>query len=103
VRTILLNAVINKTWDVMWQLDTMWIWTVVELNLAIVASSAPALKSFFHHCLVLPTASLYKRARTSGGTISGHGGEQRAENIMLVCTGTHEFKQANTEEIGRAI
>lgn len=47
VRTIHLNTVVNETYDVSWAMYPMWIWTVVELYIAIIAASAPALKPFF--------------------------------------------------------
>lgn len=103
MRTILLNMVINGTWDVLWELDRMWIWTTVELNLAIVAASAPALKSFFSHCLIQPATSLYKRARTPGGTISGDRDAHRLEDGTLVSDRGREAKGPKIEEIGRAI
>ena len=78
----------------------MWIWTIIELNLAIVAASAPALKSFFHQCLIQPTTSLYKRARTPSDTVSGDRNEHQMENGMLVCNGGKEGLKV---EIGRAV
>jgi hypothetical protein len=102
IRTILLNKVINGTWDVLWEVYTMWIWTIVELNVAIIAASAPALKSFFHHCLIQPTASLYKRARTPVGTISGDRDEHELENGGCAYQ-IRDSKGPKVEEIGRAI
>ncbi|ERF76276.1 hypothetical protein EPUS_04133 [Endocarpon pusillum Z07020] len=103
IRTILLNVVINRTWDPLWELDTMWIWTIVELNLAIVAASAPALKSFFQHCLIRPTASLYKRTRTPSGTTSGERDVYRMESGDLCECGEKEDKAVKIEDIGRAV
>lgn len=62
VRTILLNRVISKTYDVSWVLWENWIWTVLELNVAILAASAPALKPFFRRFLINPIASSGKQA-----------------------------------------
>lgn len=81
----------------------MWVWTMVELNLAIIAASAPALRSFFHHCLIQPTASLYKRARTPGGTISGDRDEHQMENGTFGYNRGKEGKAVSVEDIGRAI
>jgi hypothetical protein len=103
VRTILLNVVINRTWDPLWELDKMWIWTMVELNLAIVAASAPALRSFFHHCLVQPTASLYKRARTPGGTISAGRDERGRDHGRLINVDEKKDREPEAEDIGRAV
>lgn len=103
IRTILLNVVINRTWDHMWELDTMWIWTIVELNLAIVAASAPALKSFFQHCLIRPTASLYKRARTPSGTNSGERDVYRIGSGELCRCDEKEDKAVKIEDNGRAV
>jgi hypothetical protein len=98
-----LHIVISRTWDVMWELDTAWIWTIIELNLAIVAASAPALKSFFQHCLLKPTASLYKRARTPGLSVSADRDDHRQENGMLDYRGEKEDDAPRVEEIGRAL
>lgn len=103
IRTILLNVVINRTWDPLWELDTMWIWTIVELNLALVAASAPALKSFFQHCLMRPTASLYQRARTPSGTNSGERDVYRMESGELCNCGEKEGKAVKIEDVGRAV
>ncbi len=103
IRTILLNVVINRTWDPLWELDTMWIWTIVELNVAIVAASAPALKSFFQHCLIRPTASLYKRPRIPGGTVSSACDVYQMDNGALGTCGEKVYEAVKIEDIGRAV
>lgn len=57
VRTILLNKVINGTYDPIWYLWVYYIWAVIELTLAIVAASAPALKPFLRRFLIDPITS----------------------------------------------
>jgi hypothetical protein len=64
VRTVELVR-ISTAWDVMWKLYTVWIWTIIELDLAIMAASAPALKCFFQSSLVEPSVSLYRWAKSS--------------------------------------
>lgn len=103
IRTILLNVVINRTWDPLWELDTMWIWTMIELNVAIAAASAPALKSFFQHCLIRPTASLYKRVRSPSGTTSSARDAYQMDNGPLCNCGEKVDKSVKIEDIGRAV
>jgi hypothetical protein len=62
VRTILLDRVIAKTYDVSWTLWETWTWTVIELNVAILAASAPALKPFFRRFVIDPIASTSRQA-----------------------------------------
>ena len=100
VRTITLDIVTNQMWDVTWELDTGWIWTIIELNLAIIAASAPALKSFFQHCLIEPTISLYKRVRTPGWNIFCDDDGIRMENGLFGCIGEKEEKGPKTKKSG---
>lgn len=61
VRTVLLDRAIAQTYDVTWTLWEAWLWTVVELNVAILAASAPALKPFFRRFLIDPIVSSGKQ------------------------------------------
>ena len=61
-RTVLVDRVVAQTYDTSWVLWENWIWTVVELNVAILAASAPALKPFFRRFLIDPIASSSRRA-----------------------------------------
>ncbi len=57
VRAIFINHLINQTYDNTWYLWKFWLWSFVELYLAIIAASAPALKPFFRRFLVDPISS----------------------------------------------
>jgi hypothetical protein len=61
-RTISLNRVLNKTYDNTWALWENWIWTVLELNFAILAASGPALKPFFRRFLLHQMTGSERRA-----------------------------------------
>lgn len=98
-----MHILLNRTFDVMWELDTVWIWTVLELNLAIIAASAPALKVFFQQLLILPATSLYKRVRTPFATNSEHQDQADMEICMLANSYSEEDKHPPLEEIGRAL
>ncbi|KAL9108055.1 MAG: hypothetical protein Q9227_007161 [Pyrenula ochraceoflavens] len=67
IRTYYMNYLINGTFDVMWYLWIMYVWTMLELDLAIVAASAPALKPFFRRFLIEPLS-------TRGGRSNGRYG-----------------------------
>ncbi|KAJ9612608.1 hypothetical protein H2200_004205 [Cladophialophora chaetospira] len=48
VRVVILNQMLNVSFDFTWLLWEMWIVTVLEIYLAMFAASAPALKPFLH-------------------------------------------------------
>ena len=70
VRTYYLDYLINRSYDVLWYLYVMWVWTLFELYFAIIAASAPALKPFLRRYLVQHITSRYDYARSGseGGT-----------------------------------
>ena len=68
IRTIILDRVVSKTYDVTWTLWENWIWTVVELHVAIWAASAPALKPFFRRFLIDPIISSHRHASYAYGS-----------------------------------
>lgn len=57
IRTYTINYLINETYDSTWYLWKFWIWTLVEVYIAIMAASAPALKPLFLRFLVDPISS----------------------------------------------
>ena len=57
VRSYFIIYLMSKTYDNTWYLYKTWTWTVVELYVAIIAASAPALKPFFRRFLVEPLTS----------------------------------------------
>lgn len=76
VRTVLLDKVINRTFDVLWYLWTYYIWAIIELTLSIIAGSAPALKPFLRRFLIEPLTSRGGRSTPRYGygyTISSGG------------------------------
>jgi hypothetical protein len=70
-RTIYLYRTWNVDYDVAWEIDKTWIATIIELDLAIIAASAPALKVFVELSVIKPASSLYHRARSHYKTGSG--------------------------------
>ena len=91
-RTILVNIVINRSYDVSqclsssvfnahlfqftWVLWEVWIWVQVELYLALLAASAPALKPFLRRFLVEPMTS-------SGGRKTPGYGNQYGDRMEM--------------------
>ena len=53
-RTVILDYLINHTYDNSWWLYETWVWALVELFIAISAASAPALKPFFRKFFLDP-------------------------------------------------
>ena len=68
VRVVLMNRLLNESFDYTWLVWEMWIWSVVELYVAMFAASAPALKPFFHRFLVDSLNSLSKFSIRRGNT-----------------------------------
>jgi hypothetical protein len=108
VRTVKLNRVVRETYDSSWALWENWIWTVVELNVAILAASAPALKPFVRRFLVDPIISsgrqtpyAYDSRRRSSL------GQARAAGRFRWSNGTMTAPDSNmlldTEKIGIAL
>jgi hypothetical protein len=82
IRTILLNHLINQTYDFSWTLWETWIWSIIELHVAIFAASAPALKPFLRKCFKEPLSS------RSPGSERGRAfdlgiGKGRSNNLQL--------------------
>ena len=73
VRTVLLNYLINETYDETWWLWKFWLWTFVEVYVAIMAASAPALKPFFRKYLVEKVLSASKGSGNGGRYGYGYG------------------------------
>lgn len=101
IRAYFINHLINNTYDNTWYLWKFWIWTFVELYLAIIAASAPALKPFFRRFLVEPIAS--RRAASSGyargrKTSSSKGQHQLWSNATSTGNGSEDV-----EKIGMAL
>lgn len=90
----------------MWEVETGWIWTIVELNLAIIAASAPALKPFFEQCLIRPTTNLCQRVRTPGYSTFSEKDGIWMRHGLFGCIGERdsesekEKEEAGDEEIG---
>ncbi|KIW17983.1 hypothetical protein PV08_02269 [Exophiala spinifera] len=63
IRLVLLNKLLNDTFDFTWLLWEMWIWSVVELYVAIFAASAPALKPFLQRFLSISTNGIARISR----------------------------------------
>ena len=57
LRSYFLNYVMSQTYDSTWYTYKIWIWTLVELYVAMVAASAPALKPFFRRYFIEPITS----------------------------------------------
>ena len=82
VRTYYLNYVINNTYDVLWYIYVMWVWTILELYLAMIAASAPALKPFFQRFLMDPirTATVLYGTNSSSSVPGGSRSRSRSRN-----------------------
>lgn len=73
IKLLLLNKLLNESFDFTWLLWEMWIWSVLELYLAIFAASAPALKPFlqrFWIMLVNSITRMSKRLRGDEGMLA---------------------------------
>ena len=116
VRTVLLNYLINETYDSTWWLWKMWLWTFVEVNVSIMAASAPALKPFFRRYLVDKVLSGGSRNRgkyaygSGGQRISealggGGGGGQQGEGKKLWSNASSTVRDDgyDVEKIGTAV
>lgn len=67
-RAIILNRVVMHDYDYTWLLWEMWVWSLCELWLGLLAASAPALKPFLKRFLVDPLSSaISTTARNSQG------------------------------------
>lgn len=71
VRTILLTHLTRSTYDSSWWSYKAWTWSMLELYLAIIIASAPALKPFFRKYLVDPIGGTLHRSRRYGGSHDG--------------------------------
>ena len=71
LRSYFLVYLERETWDSLWFVYKIWIWTFIELYVAIAAASAPALKPFFLLYLIQPVMSQVSRRLGS----HGHGPE----------------------------
>lgn len=91
VRTVIVERVIAKTYDTSWELWENWIWVVVEVNVAILAASAPALKPFFRRFLIDPLASSGRRASYAYGS--------RRRSSAAQSGVDKRFKWSNTETV----
>ncbi|KPI37258.1 uncharacterized protein AB675_1566 [Cyphellophora attinorum] len=78
-RTVLMWQMMNEIYDFTWVLWEMWIWGVVELYVAILAASAPALKPFLRIFLVNPLKS-FAAATTSRREKRGFRSEKSRQN-----------------------
>ncbi len=68
VRVVLMNQLLNESFDYTWVVWEIWIWSVAELYVAMFAASAPALKPFFGRFLVDRLSSLPKFTKRRGDT-----------------------------------
>lgn len=108
VRTIQLDRVVSKTYDTSWALWENWIWTVVELNVAILAASAPALKPFLRRFLIHPmtgparqTPYAYDSQRRSSTGQASAAGRFRWSNSTKAAYDSNML--VDTEKIGIAL
>jgi len=65
VRTVYIWRTLNETYDETWVGYTLWLWTAVETDLAIICACAPALKPFFKRYL---GGSVSESGKGSGAT-----------------------------------
>ncbi|KIW06340.1 hypothetical protein, variant [Verruconis gallopava] len=75
LRLYYVHKIYYTTYDVTWVAWDAWIWTVIEAHLAIICSSAPALKTFFKRYLgslsLTGASSWTRRQRTYGRKTTG--------------------------------
>lgn len=85
IRTVYIWRTTNETYDETWIGYTLWLWTAVESDLAIICACTPALKPFFKRYLggsvsenskVMGTAGAYTRD-TEAGKLTSVSGEIR--------------------------
>ena len=104
IRTILLNNVINQTYDVSWASYTMWIWTIVELYTSIIAASAPALKPFFKRCSVDANPKGYGDDTYGAELDQRHNGGTKKVTVVTTSSRAHVLnKHIDVDQIGVAI
>lgn len=64
---------INHTFDTSWTGFTLYVWSIVELHLAIICACAPSLRAFFRHYL----RDTLKRTFDTFGSASYYGGSRK--------------------------
>ena len=82
VRTVLLNYMINESYDATWYLWKVQVWTFVELYVAIMAASAPALKPLFKQFFLQPISTSRRNRRESWHANNGFPTWRRSENVQ---------------------
>lgn len=89
IRTIYVWKVTNETYDETWVGYTMWLWTAVESDLAIICACAPALKPFFRRYLSgtrSGTSGINSRARATASGYSNMDNSRSKDNNVIVTT-----------------
>lgn len=64
-RAVMLNRVVMHDYDYTWTLYAMWVWSLLELWIGLLAASAPALKPFVKRFVVHPLRSTVSSSRKS--------------------------------------
>ncbi|KAL9112297.1 MAG: hypothetical protein Q9227_003415 [Pyrenula ochraceoflavens] len=64
IRTLILWKVFWRTYDMSWSLWDYWLWTILQIYLAIICASAPALRPLVHRAFLL----LFFRHYSGGGS-----------------------------------
>jgi len=67
IKLVLLNKLLNDTFDFTWLLWEMWIWSIMELYVAIFAASAPALKPLLQRFWIMSVNSITRMSRRRRG------------------------------------
>jgi hypothetical protein len=78
-----------RTYDVSWASEPVWMWTVVELNGAIICASAPALKVFFKQYLHVVTNRSNNTPARSITLVGGGGRQLDSEKGMKYTKGSY--------------
>jgi hypothetical protein len=89
IRTIYVWKVTDETYDETWVGYTMWLWTAVESDLAIICACAPALKPFFRRYLGGSrncTSGMNSRARAAASGYSNMDNTRSKDNHVIVTT-----------------
>jgi hypothetical protein len=67
------------------------------------AACAPALRSFFKHVLINPTAKLVRRAKSPAEDVSGDSDNQQVGERIRVYNGNRDSKAPDVHHIGNAV
>jgi len=86
VRTVYIDQVESRTYDVTWSTWKVWLWSIIETYTAIICSCAPALKPLFIRYVPLPSISMTRPTHSSSvpSQLSDANGSRKSSVAMRV-------------------